>query len=170
VAGFCIVALLVPTAVTAFGASLTYNSKVGSLHASADGLALKRLDHAETGAVQTLCSSLGPSPSVVIVDATVAQDFSQTIRGVCGVPVASMSGQSAFAVQDVISGIDRAGRRPVLLGAKVSQLYAYGGSPERVLDLTTTQEPHTLSAPPTSPWSSHYVIWMTVPAAGGVGV
>ncbi len=170
VAGFCIVAMLVPAAATAFAFGLSHNTKTHKLQATAPGLALNRTGHGETGAVQSLCSSLGASASVVIVDATVAQQFSQTIRGMCGVPVASMASQSASAVQDVVSGIDRVGRRPVLLGARASELYPYGGSPSRVLDLTTEQEPHTLNQPPGALGSVHYVIWMTAPPANGVGV
>jgi hypothetical protein len=173
VAAFCIVALLVPNAVTLAGgggANLTYNRKTGSLQATSDGVALKRAGLGETSAVKSLCSSLGPSPSVIIVDATVALQFSQTIRGMCGVPVASMAGQSPTTVEDVISSIDSANRRPVLLGANSSQLESYGGNPVRVLDLRTSQEPHTLSQPPTSASSAHYVIWMTTAPSGGVGV
>jgi hypothetical protein len=170
VAGFCIVAMLVPAAATTFGFGLTYSTKTHKLGATAPGLALKRIGHGETGAVQSLCSSLGASASVVIVDATVAQEFSQTIRGTCGVPVASMAGQSETAVEDVISGIDRVGRRPVLLGGQASELQDYGGNPVRVLDLSTEQEPHTLNQPPGALWSAHYVIWMAAPPVGGIGV
>ena len=170
VAGFCVVAMLVPAAATTFGFGLTYSSKTHKLGTTAPGLALKRTGHGETGAVQSLCSSLGASPSVVIVDTTLAQEFSQTIRGMCGVPVASVNGQNTTAVEDVISGIDRAGRRPVLLGAQASELQDYGGNPVRVLDLSTEQEPHTLNQPPGAPSSVRYVIWMTAPPPGGIGV
>jgi hypothetical protein len=170
VAAFCVLALLVPAAATTFGASVSYDSKIGSLQASADGLALKRTGQGGTAAVQALCSSIGPSASVVIVDAQVAQQFSQTIRGMCGVPVASVSGQDVAAVQNVVSGIDQVGRRPVLLGAKASELSDFGGSPVRVLDVVTTQDPHTLIQPPGAPGTVHYVIWMTQPLSSGTGV
>jgi hypothetical protein len=165
VAAFCVVALLVPTAATTFGVGITHSGKSSSLDIAAEGPALKRTGQGQVGAVQQLCSALGPSSSVVIVDKTVADQFSQVIRGMCGVPVASMAGQSPNAVFNVVSGINRAGRRPVLLGAQESELIDYGGNPVRVLDLSTTQDSHTLTRPAEAPWSIRYVIWMTSPGA-----
>jgi hypothetical protein len=162
VGAFCVAALLVPTLVTTFGLGFTHSGKGGGLRLTADGPALKRTGPGQAGAVSRLCSSLGPAASVVIVDRTVAQEFTQVIRGMCGVPAASMAGQPAGDVQSVLSGIERAGRRPVLLGARPSELYPYGGgSPVRVLDLSTSQDPHTLTQPPTTLSPAHYVIWMS---------
>jgi hypothetical protein len=170
VAAFCVVALLVPTVATTFGLGLTHSGPGGSLRLSADGLALKRTGSGEVGAVNQLCSSLGPSASVLILDRLVADQFSQVIRGMCGVPVASMTGQPPQAVQNALAGIEQARRRPVLLGAVPSEVSAYGGSPLRVLNLLTTQEPHTLTTPPTTPWPARYVIWMSAPGVTGARV
>jgi hypothetical protein len=170
VAAFCVAALLVPTVVTTFGLSLTHAGRGGSLRLSADGLALKRTGPGEVGAVNGLCSSLGPSDSVLIVDRRVAAQFSQVIRGMCGVPVAWMTGQPPGAVQNALSGIGRTGRRPVLLAARRSELARYGGNPVQVVGLTTTQDPHTLTQPPATLWSAHYVIWMSTPGGSGTGV
>jgi hypothetical protein len=170
VAACCVVALLVPTAATTFGVGVNHSGKSGALHVTVNGMALKRTGQGQSGAVGALCSTLGPSASVVIVDQTVAGQFSQVIRGMCGVPVASMAGQSVTAVQNVVSGIDRTGRRPVLLGGRASELSSYGGSPARVLDLVTAQDPHTLTRPPGAPWSIHYEIWMTSPTSASSGI
>jgi hypothetical protein len=170
VAACCVVALLVPTAATTFGIGLNHSGKAGALRITTDGPALKRTGQGEVGAVNGLCSSLGPSASVVIVDQPVAQQFSQVIRGMCGVPVASMSGQSESAVENVVFAIGRTGRRAVLLGGRASELSNYGGDPIRVLDLTTTQDPHTLTRPPGAPGSAHYEIWMTAPGSASTGL
>jgi hypothetical protein len=170
VAAFCVVALLVPTVATTFGLGLTHAGRGGSLRPSADGLALKRTGSGEVDAVSRLCSSLGPSASVLILDRLVAAQFSQVIRGMCGVPVASMTGQPPQAVQNVLAGIERVRRRPVLLGALSSEVSAYGGSAVQVLNLRTTQDPHTLTTPPTTPWPAHYVIWMSAPGGTGARV
>jgi hypothetical protein len=170
VAAFCVVALLVPTVATSFGLGLTHSGPGGSLRLSADGLALKRTGAGEVGAVNQLCSSLGPSASVLILDHLVADQFSQVIRGMCGVPVASMTGQPPQAVQNALAGIEQVRRRPVLLGALPSEVSPYGGSPLRVLNLVTPQDPHTLTAPPTTPWPARYVIWMSAPGATGARV
>jgi hypothetical protein len=168
VAAFCVAALLVPTLATTFGLTVNHSGKGGALGVTADGLATKRTGAGEVGAVTRLCSLLGPSASVVIVALPVAQQFSQVIRGMCGIPTASMAGQSAVSVQSVVASIEHAGRRPVLLGARPSQLRAYGGgSPVRVLDLSTSQDPHTLTQPPTTLFPADYVIWMS--SIGPVG-
>ena len=168
VAGCCVVALLVPTVATTFGLGLSHSGKSGALRPTADGLTLKRTGPGEDGAVSRLCSALGPSATVVIVAPLVAQQFSQVIRGMCGVPVAWIAGQPTADVQSVLADIQHTGRRPVLLGARPGQLYPYGGgSPVRVLDLSTSQDPHTLTQPPTTQSPADYVIWMS--SLGTVG-
>jgi hypothetical protein len=168
VAGCCVVALLVPTVATTFGLGLSHSGKSGALQPTADGLTLKRIGPGQVGAVNRLCSALGPSATIVIVAPAVAQQFTQVIRGMCAVPVAWMVGQPTGDVQSVLTDIERTGRRPVLLGARPAQLYPYGGgSPVRVLDLSTSQDPHTLTQPPTAVSPAHYVVWMS--SLGSVG-
>ena len=168
VAACCVAALLVPTIATSFGLSLTHSSS-GALRLEANGLALKRTGQGQAQAVSGLCMALGPSATVVIVDAAVAARFTQVIRGMCGVPAAWVAAPPAGNVQAVLTGIERAGRRPVLLGSRPSQLSVYG-SPVRALNLVTLQDPHTLTQPPTTPWPAHYVIWMTTPRPYGTRV
>jgi hypothetical protein len=165
----CVAALLVPTASTTFGLALTHSGTAGGLRPLAGGLGTRRIGQGEAAAVRGLCAALGPSASVVILDRSVAGQFTQVIRGMCGVPAGSMAGQSRTAVASVISAIEARGRRPVLLAARPSQLAGFGGIPIRVLDLSTTQDPHELTQPPTAPWPVHYVIWMQSPRATGAG-
>jgi hypothetical protein len=170
VAGLCCVAALaVPTAATAFGAGLTHAGRSGGLTVTASGLAFKPTGAGEVAAVDSLCSSIQRDSSVVIVDRTVAQEFTQVIRGMCGVPAAWIVGRPPSAVAGVLNGIARAGRRPVLLGARPGQLAGFGGTPAKVLDLTTTQDPHQLTSPPTALASIHFVIWMIAPRAEETG-
>jgi hypothetical protein len=91
------------------------------------------------------------------------------IRGMCGVPAAWMVGRPSTAVAGVLNGIARTGRQPVLLGARRSELGGFGGTPARVLDLATTQDPHQLTSPPTVLAPIHFVIWMLAPQGGGTG-
>jgi hypothetical protein len=118
--------------------------------------------------VAQLCSTIPRDASVVILDRSVAQQFTQVIRGMCGVPAAWVTGRPA-AVTGVLDGIARAGRRPVLLGARRAQLDGFGGTPFRVLDLVTTQDPHQLTRPPTALATIRFVIWMVAPRPGGTG-
>jgi hypothetical protein len=169
VAACCVVAMLVPTVTTSFGLGFTHSGSNGGLRLQSSGLALKRIGQGQVGAVAALCSALGPSATVVIVDPVVAARFTQVIRGMCGVPTAWMAGQPTGNLQAVLSGIEHAGRRPVLLGSRPSQLAAYG-TPVRVMNLRTLQEPHTLTQPPTTPWPAYYVIWMTTPSPSAARV
>jgi hypothetical protein len=171
VAACCVAALLVPTLATTLGLSANHHGKSGALGVTAEGLAFKRTGPGEVGAVTRMCGLLGPSASVVIVAPLVAQEFMQVIRGMCGVPTASMAGQPSGAVQSVLASIEHAGRRPVLLGARPSQLYAYGGgSPVRVLDLSTSQDPHTLTQPPSTLSPADFAIWMSSVGPAGARV
>ena len=165
----CVAALLVPTVVTAFGIGLTHSGTSGSLRLTADGLAQKRTNAGQMDAVRGLCGAIGADATVVILDRHVAQQFTQVIRGMCGVPAGWMSDASAADVRGVLNGISSAGRRPVLLASRPAELARYGSRALKVLDLRTTQDPHTLTQPPTAPWPARYVIWLATPTAPSVG-
>jgi len=166
---FCTAAMLVPTISTTFGLGFRHAGSNGGLVPVAEGLALRRTGVGETAAVSALCAQIPRKAAVVIVSANVAARFSQTIRGMCGVPVATMAGQQAAAITTVLSAIGSAGRRPVVLGSSAGQVRPFGGDPLRVLDLTTTADPHRLTQLPTAPVTVRFRIWMTLPSATSVG-
>jgi hypothetical protein len=167
----CVAAMVVPSSATAFGVGLTHSGTGGGLQPTTGGLAQHRVASGEADAVAALCAGIGRSSSVVIVDPHVAQDFSQVIRGMCGVPVASMKrGYTLTQLQAVLAGIFKAGRRPVVLGATAAQVGVFGGSPSMVMSLVTTQNAHDLTQPPGAPWPARYVIWMAAASSPNVGV
>ena len=166
---FCAAAMLVPTVSTTFGLGLSHTGKSGGLKPVAQGLALTRTGVGQVSAVRQLCAAVPDDAAVVIVDVATAQEFSQVIRGRCGVPVAWMAGRSVAAVDSVLSAISAAGRRPLLMAASERQLAAYGGAPVRVLDLATTQDPRDLTQLPTSLQPVRYQIWLTAPVPSGTG-
>jgi hypothetical protein len=171
VAMFCVGAMVVPSISTSFGFGLTHGGSRGGLHATAGGLAQHRVGAHEADAVTTLCSALGRSSSVVIVDRRVAEVFSQVIRGMCGVPVAWVpAGAPPAATDAVLAGIAKAGRHAVVLGSRPDQVRPYGGSPNLILKLSTTQYPHELTQPPGAPWRARYTIWMASFGPQGAGV
>ena len=94
VAVCCVIALLVPAAVTTFGVGTT-KTAAGSTRLTANGLAFKRTGAGEDKAVRQLCASIGPNASVVIVDSLTADRFSQVIRGMCATPTARMDSPDA---------------------------------------------------------------------------
>ena len=166
---FCVAAMLVPTISTTFGLGLSHTGRSGGLTPVAQGLALTRTGAGEIGTVAGLCSQLPRNASVVIVDRPTAAAFTQVIRGMCGVPVAWTSSRSVAAVDTLVGSISAAGRRPLLLAATKSQLAAFGGTPVLVMNLATAQDPSQLTQLPTAPEPVHYQVWLTAPAAGGVG-
>jgi hypothetical protein len=157
VAVCCVLALLIPGAVTTFGVGTT-KTTTGSTRLTSIGLAFKRTGAGEEKAVRDLCGSIGPNASVIIVDSLTADRFSQVIRSMCATPTARMDSPTTASVAAVVAGIERAGRRPVLLAGEQSQLAAYGGSAHEVLNLLTTQDGHELTSPPNRTWLIHFVI------------
>ena len=78
-----------------------------------------------------------------------------------------LTNPSQATVGAVVTGIDSAGRRPVLLAEQQAELADYGGTASEVVNLLTTQEAHNLTAPPTRTWLIHYTVWMSQPASTG---
>ncbi len=168
---FCVGAMLLPAVTTSFGVGLTHSGIGGGLRPSSGGIAQHTVAAGQTAAVRGLCATIGRSASVLILDEHVAADFSQVIRGMCGVPVAWMKPKSpTSAVEAVLAGITKAGRHPVLLGAKLAEISGYGGSPTLVMNLSTTQESHELTQAAQAPWKAKYVIWMAVDDSPAVGI
>jgi hypothetical protein len=166
---FCVAAMLVPTVSTTFGLGLSHSNKTGALKPVVHGLALTRTGAGQVGAVSQLCASIPRNVSVVIIDYPTAQEFSQVIRGMCGVPVAWMADQPISAVEGVIGAIAAVGRQPLLMAGSERLLVSFGGSPVRVLDLATTQDPRDLTQLPTSLQPVRYQVWMTEPVPAGSG-
>jgi hypothetical protein len=164
-----VAALVVPSAMTTFGIAMK-QAVPGGLARATTGLAFQRTSAGELTAVRALCGAIPGSSSVVFLDSAAAAEFSQVIRGMCGVPAAAAAaGATPGQVEAVTGGITRAGRRPVLLASNPSELTAYGTQPRKVLDLTTAQDAHLLTQPPASTWPVHYVLWMSAPG-GAVGL
>jgi hypothetical protein len=152
----CVAALVIPTAWTTFGVSL-------SPRPTAHGMAFKRIGRGELTAVRRLCAAIGPDASVVILDQLTADRFAQVTRGICDTPTAVLANPSTPTLAAVVSGIQQAGRRPVLLAQSEAPLAPYGGTPREVVDLLTTQEAHLLTTPPARTWGIHYTVWMSQP-------
>jgi hypothetical protein len=167
---FCCAAMLLPTVATTFGLGLSHTGNAGGLRPVAqEGMALNHLGAGQLGAVQAMCARIPRNASVVIVDYPTAAQFAQVVRGMCGVPTAWTSRSAVSAVDNLLGSIYAAGRQPVLLAGTQQQLAAFGGSPEQVLDLTTTGDPHELTQLPTSLQVVRYEVWMTQPAVIAVG-
>jgi hypothetical protein len=163
VASCCVASLLIPTALT----NLDLGVKNGRL--TAHGMAFRRIGVGELTAVNRLCAAIGTDASVVIVDSLTADRFAQLVRGMCGTPAAVLTQVTPATVGAVVSGIEAAGRRPLLLAEQQNELKSYGGPPREVVNLLTTQEAHNLTTPATRTWLIHYTVWMSAPTATAEG-
>ncbi len=162
VASCAVASLVIPTALTTLDLGFTSHGL------TAHGMAFRRIGAGELTAVNKLCRSIGPDASVVILDSLTADRFAQVIRGICGMPAATLepaaAGGQQAAVRNAVQGIESVGRRPVLLAGNQAELTQYGPPPTEVVNLVTTQEAHNLTSPPTRTWLIHYTVWMSLPA------
>jgi hypothetical protein len=166
VAVCCVASLIIPTALTTLDIGLTAGP---DRHLSAHGMAFRKIGAGELAAVNKLCAAIGPDASVVIVDSLTADRFAQVVRGICGTPAAVLANPTQATVGAVVTGIDSAGRRPVLLAEQQAELADYGGTASEVVNLLTTQEAHNLTAPPTRTWLIHYTVWLSRPTSAPAG-
>ena len=119
VASCCVASLLIPTALTTFDFGLTSGP---SRHLTAQGMAFRRIGAGELAAVRHLCAAIGPNASVLILDQLTADRFAQVIQGICGTPAAVLTSLTPAGVRAVVTGIEGAGRRPVLLAQQAPEL------------------------------------------------
>jgi hypothetical protein len=162
VAFCCVASLLIPTALTNFDLGVTSTASGGNL--TAHGMAFRRIGQGELAAVTKLCAAIGPDASVVVLDQLTADRFAQLVRGMCDTPAAVLTDVTPATVGAVVSGIERIGRRPILLAETSAGLTGFGGTPREVLNLLTNQEAHNLTTPPTRTWLIHYTVWLSAPA------
>ena len=161
-----VAALAVPSAVTTFGIGARRAALPASYPASA-APAFQRTGVGELVAIDDLCGAIPGGSPVLLLDQVAARQFTQVIRGMCGIPAGVMAGASPAQVEAVIGQIGQTGHRAVLLATRPAELAPYGGAPHQVVDLTTTQDAHVLTQPPASGWPVRYVLWMSGPGAAG---
>jgi hypothetical protein len=151
----CVASLLIPAAVT----NLDIDRSL-----SAQGMAFRRIGAGQVGAAGRLCAAIGPDASVVALDSLTADRFAQLVRGMCDTPAAVLdSGVTPASVRAAVLGIERAGRRPVLLARTGTELTPYGGGPREVVNLLTTQEAQVVTSPPTGIRPILYTVWLSDP-------
>jgi hypothetical protein len=163
----CVLAMAVPAFVTSFDPGVTSGAGTTSRQVVLRGTAVSATGGGEISAMSQLCSAIGPNASVLFTDSATANAFEPAVRGICGDPAASAFGGS-LAVGQLMSSIDRTGRRPVLLGSSRSRLVSSGVVPRLVVDLGTWQDAQVLTGPPAGTWPVTYTVWMASPLGGPV--
>src|SRR5262249_8076631 len=166
--GCFVVAMAVPAAAITFGIALSQPADPAT-RLALSGLAFRATGAGEGTAVEQVCGALPSHSSVVIVDKVAARGFAQVVRGTCGVPTGIVTSTAPGALSAIIGGIERTGRHPVLLATKAAELTPYGAAPREIVNLSTQQDAHLLTRPPTSTWPVQYTLWMAQPGGTVLG-
>jgi hypothetical protein len=158
----CSVALVLPAAVTTFGLGLRNGGPLG-VRPVADGLAFRTTESGEIAAVGRLCATIPRGSSVVIIDSRVSNRLTEVVRGMCDDPAAVVGRRHLDRVEQVVRGIEQAGRRPVLLARKRSELTPYGGLMREIMVLNARQDDSTWGAAPRGTGQLKERVWMLEP-------
>jgi len=165
-AALCVAALIIPAAITTFGLGVESGGPVG-VRPTVNGLADKVTYGGEIPAVDGMCAALPRDASVVFVQGGqggVADRLTQVVRGMCGVPAARIKPVPVQTMDQVLRGIERAGRRPVLLAGLPARLRPYGGQIRQIMKLRSTQDMNALTAPPHHTLPFPVNVYMSEPA------
>ena len=163
-----VVALAEPPAAITFGIELSHPANPAT-RTALSGLAFRRTGAGQVTAVERLCGAIPRNSSVLLLDKVAARAFAQVIRGTCDVPAGVVSTSAPGAASAILGGIERAGRHPVLLASRASELVPYGAPSSEIVNLDTQQDAHLLTRPPTSTWPVRYVLWMSAPGGAVTG-
>jgi hypothetical protein len=166
--GCFVVAMGVPPVAITFGIALSRPANPAT-RLALSGLAFRTTGAGEVAAVEQLCGAIPPHSAVLVLDNVAARAFAEVIRGTCDVPTGIVAGTAPGNVSTVIGAIERAGRHPVLLATKQVELTPYGATPREIVSLSTQQDEHLLTRPPTSTWPVRYALWMSQPGGTVVG-
>jgi hypothetical protein len=152
-------ALILPAVKTTFGITDSAGGPVG-IRVAAVGLADKVTFNGEIAAVDGLCKAIPADSSVLFVSSKLGRSMAQVVRGMCGVPAGTVTQTSPKQVQQLVAGIRRAGRRPVLLASSAVVLAPYGAQARQVMNLQTRVDAHALVVPPRTTPKLKFDIWM----------
>lgn len=123
-------------------------------------VASDRTERGELAAAHRVCDQLRPGDVVLAVDSRGANEWPQVVRGVCGVPAASIKvaadpakdpAPALAAVRRISQRIATAGHRTVLLAATApgaQLLDDLALRPEQVVDIDTTEDQRYLTRVP----------------------
>ena len=159
----CAAALVVPAAITTFGLGVRDGGPLG-IRPVADGWALTATESGEIAAVARMCAALPGNSSVVMFSGRAADEFPEVVRGMCGLPAAVLPHPTPARVRQVVRGIDRAGRRPVLLATFRDALIPYGTGAREIMRLHTRQDEGTETVAPETTNRVHFEVWILEPA------
>ena len=183
----CVLALSIPPLVTTLNPNLAARPTVGPYSSGAAkfvsrvrlrGVGASAAYGGSVGAATSLCGAVGSSASVLFTDASAAAVFAPVVRDLCGEPAAFLTPPASLAsavaspaftaeLAQAVKSIERAGRRPVLLGPSSASVALPGAAPRRVVSFSTRGDAEVLSGPPGGNWAVVYSLWLAAPPARG---
>ncbi len=162
----CGAALVLPATITTFGLHVERGGPVG-VRLTADGLAMKRTYQGEILTVDRLCAALPAKASVIFLingGSRAGNELVEVVRGMCNRPAAIWLSSDLLPVRNLINGIDRAGRQPVLLAGYANILKPWGGPLRHIVWLRTQEDGSVLTSPPTGTQPFNLSLWMSEPS------
>jgi hypothetical protein len=181
----CLLALAIPPLVTTLNPGLAAKASVGRYSSGVSklvsrvrlrGVGASATYSGSASAASALCTSIGPSASVLFVDSSTAASFAPVVRGLCGQPAAlvvlvtssgASSASSEAELEHAVQAIEQAGRRPVLLGRSQSSVSLTGVAVHQVVSFRTSGDAEVLTGPPGGTWPVEYSVWLAAPPGTG---
>ena len=77
------------------------------------------------------------------------------------------SASPGAGLEQAVSSVERAGRRPVVLGPTRSSVSLPGTAARQVVSLQTPGDAESLTGAPTGTWPVTYSAWLAVPPGAG---
>jgi hypothetical protein len=130
-------------------------------------LAFARTEVGEPAAVERACAAFGPGDVALLVDARARQEWTATLRQLCGLPtfaVPRSPGDDPADPVDVGTVVDRvraAGGRPILVAPAADPLRRFTGAPpRRIVLLNASEHARPLEHRPTGLTGLRLELWL----------
>lgn len=118
-------------------------------------------ERGQLAAVRTLCERLGPRTAVVVTGSRARNELPQTLRGVCGLPVAVIPQERlASTLPGVAAAVRRSGRSLTVVAMSADVLTAAGLSATRVVELRTREDARLLVRRPSGTAALRVEVWL----------
>jgi hypothetical protein len=172
----CAGAIFLPAMIGNFGLGLKAGGPIGVMPYS-DGLAFQRTYVGEIAMIDRICKAIPANSSVLIADYTMNQQFAESIRGQCGIPVAGVqtvvpnantapgNNIAAATVLADVRAIQKAGRHPIVLAPTSAQLTPLGnGTVSYIFSANTSIDGHIIFGTPRNPVTQVFAAYSWEPA------
>ena len=104
-------------------------------------------EQGELGAVRQVCAQLRPTDVALLLDLRARREWSQPLRGICGVPAVGVLDRSA--IPRLVAKARAAGSTPVLVAAGYpARISSAGLTPVHVVHLVTAEDARRLATRP----------------------